>query len=294
MVCTGIYRYESFLEAQPEHVLSSLRIQPHKEEAVGLLSGVFVQLQDGVLVVDATQLLTQGLDLLVVSQPPDAHAPHILPDYSADQVQALAGDEPGHPEVTTPRGQGHQPAAARGSTLPPLQDIAPVRHVVQDHTDLRGLHLPLPAPLRDLPLLIQDLAQSGLVHVLEHQGLLLLVRHLFEMFPERCILGVQLDGGREDPDPRELVLVVPQQQIQDDHRFAAGRGGTEEEAGGQVGEGCSMRAWNGFSCAWEDMNLVSSGLFTHFLIVGRNTLPLWFLTGALPGGGISESSLICS
>ena len=51
---------------------------------------MLVELQNGVLVIDPTQLLTQGLYLLVVPQTPDAHAPHILPNDCSDEVQALA------------------------------------------------------------------------------------------------------------------------------------------------------------------------------------------------------------
>jgi hypothetical protein len=51
---------------------------------------MLVELQNGVLVIDTTQLLTQGLYLLIISEPPDAHAPHILANDCSDEVQALA------------------------------------------------------------------------------------------------------------------------------------------------------------------------------------------------------------
>ena len=51
---------------------------------------MLVELQDGVLVIDTAQLLTQGLYRLVVPQTPDAHAPHILANDCSDKVQALA------------------------------------------------------------------------------------------------------------------------------------------------------------------------------------------------------------
>ena len=120
----------------------------------------------------------------------------------------------------------------------------------------RGSHLALAALLHDEPLLIQEITQDLLVQILEYRRLLVLVRHLLEELAERSILWIQLDAGREDPDARELALVVSQKQIQNYHRFPRCGGRCEEEACGKVCEWLPMCAGYSFCGPSVHMYLV--------------------------------------
>lgn len=120
------FREKSGLEAQPKHVSSCLGVESDKQEGEGILGGVRVELHDFVLAVDARELLAESFDLLVVSEPPNAHAANVLSENRPYEVDDLTRDDPSDAEVPTSRGQGNEPASVVAS-LSFVQNITTIR-----------------------------------------------------------------------------------------------------------------------------------------------------------------------
>jgi hypothetical protein len=57
-------------------------------------------------------------------------------------------------------------------------------------------------------LLVQDLAQECVVHLLKIQRLLALITHLVQVVTEGLVLRVELHRGTEDPDPCKASKVI--------------------------------------------------------------------------------------
>jgi hypothetical protein len=130
IILAFFFREKSRFKAQPKHVPAGLRVEPHEHEAEGLLGAVGVQIQDRFGVVDPAELLAQRFDLLAVAQSPHAHATAVLSDDRAHEVQDLAGDDPGDPEMAPASRERNQPTPLVPA-LPLRQNIAPISQVIK-------------------------------------------------------------------------------------------------------------------------------------------------------------------
>ena len=212
-------RHKFLFEAQEKHIIARLGVQAHKQEGIRFLCGVAIQFQDRLLIIDTTQFLAQGVDFLVISKSPDTHAANVFSHYRTDEIEALTRNYPRDVHVTASSGQCHQPAPVGLPAAPLLQNIASVGHVVHHDANLRWLHLSLSTTLHNEPLVVQQLSQRSLVKILKIKWLLLVIAHLLQVLSQRSIAGVEANTWAEDPYSGKLVLVIPQQQVQDYLRF---------------------------------------------------------------------------
>ena len=65
-----------------------------------------VEVHDYRFVVKTRHFIAEGLDFLVISKPPNAHAPGVCPYREACLIQFLNTDDPCQAKVTGSAGQG--------------------------------------------------------------------------------------------------------------------------------------------------------------------------------------------
>jgi hypothetical protein len=112
--------------------------------------------------------------------------------------------------MTTAYTQAHDVTAPVSRTASLVQNIRPIRHIVDDDQYLGRFLFVFLAHLDDGRLICDDLTQSAHVHVVEIQ--LLAGRHLIKVLAKFLVAVVHQDGGTEDKDSIPHALVHPQNQ----------------------------------------------------------------------------------
>ena len=208
------FKCEALFEALVEHFIPRLQVVD-KEETVRFPRRLFVQPAQLLLRQQGAELLNDGVQLVLVAQPPAAEELHVHPHGCADEPQLL-GAHPGADLHVSASDEERVKGAVR------LVQLRRVSKVVDDYKHLvQFLHLQLLGRLRDLALL-HDAPQRRLVPLVPI-GLLPLCVH------PQVLLDVLLDGGpavvdvdtwAEDVNSVKDAAILLQNQADQSHGFA--------------------------------------------------------------------------
>ena len=233
------FQCKTLFEAHVEHLILWLEVVD-EEEAVGLPSRLLVDPVQLVLRQQGAELFDDGVQLVLVAQPPAAEKLLIDPHGCADEPQLLGAHPGAYLQVPT-RDEERIQGAVR------FVELWAICEVVADYIQL--LHLQLLGCLGDLALPLDDAPQRCLVP--------LVVVGLFPLgINPQVLLYVLLDGdpavvdvdGRtEDIDFLEDSAVLLQNHADQRHGFA-GLAGAEED-----------------TCAWYQGHHGVRGLFAAVL-----------------------------
>ena len=222
-----------------EHLILWLEVVD-EEEAVGLSSRLFVDPVQLVLRQQGAQLFDDGVQLVLVAQPPAAEKLLIDPHGCADEPQLLGAHPGAYLQVPTPDEERIQGAVRFVKLWAICEVVADYKHPIQ------LLHLQLLGCLGDLALPLDDVPQRCLVPLVVvgplpfgiHPQVLLYV--LLDGDPA----VVDIDGRTEDIDFLEDSAVLLHNHADQRHGFA-GLAGAEEDTcactrGTTGSEGCLL------------------------------------------------------
>ena len=205
---------ETLFEALVEHFVLRLQVV-HKEETVRFSGRLLVQPVQLLLRQQCAQLLDDGIQLVLVAQPPAAEELHVDPHGGADEPQLL-GTHPGAdlhaPAPDEQRIQG----AVRLVQLRRVSKVVDYKHLVQ------FLHFQLLGRLRDLALLLDDAPQRRLVPLVPIRLLPLCVHPqvLLNVLLDGYPAVVYVDTRAEDVNSLKDAAILLQNQADQSHGFA--------------------------------------------------------------------------
>ena len=150
------FNYEALFKALVEHFIPRLQVVD-KKEAVRFPRRLLVQLVELLLRQQCAELLKNGVQLVLVAQPPAAEELHVHAHRCADEPQLLRAHPGAYLHVSAPDEESVQGAVR-------LVQLRRVSKVVDDYKHLvQFLHFQLLGRLRDLALLLDDAPQRRLV-----------------------------------------------------------------------------------------------------------------------------------
>ena len=150
------FKCKTLFKALVEHFIPRLQVVD-KEETVGFPRCLLIQPVQLLLWQQGAQLLNNGVQLVLVAQPPAAEEVHVHPHRCADEPQLLRA----HPGADL-RVPASDEERVQGAVR--LVQLRRVSKVVDDYKRLvQFLHFQLLGRLRDLALLLDDAPQRRLV-----------------------------------------------------------------------------------------------------------------------------------
>ena len=209
------FKCEALFEAYVEHFVLRLQIVD-EQETVGFPRRLLIQPVQLLLRQPGAQLLNNGVQLVLVAQPPAAEEVHVHPHGCADEPQLLRA----HPGADL-----HAPAPDEESVQGAVRlvQLRRVSKVVDDYKHLvQFLHFQLLGRFRDLALLLDDAPQRRLVPLVPIRLLPLCVH-------PQVLLNVLLDGDpavvyvdtrAEDVNSLKDAAILLQNQADQSHGFA--------------------------------------------------------------------------
>ena len=200
------FQCKTLFEAQVEHLILWLEVVD-EEEAVGLPSRLVDPVQL-VLRQQGAQLFDDGVQLMLVAQPPAAEKLLIDPHCCADEPQLLAANPGADLQVPTPDEERAQGAVRFVKLWAICEVVADYKHLIQ------LLHLQLLGCLGDLALPLDDVTQRCLVPLVRYSP----------PGPPLCTS----DGRTEAIDFLEDSAVLVENHADQRHGFA-GLAGAEED-----------------------------------------------------------------
>ena len=209
------FKCETLFKALVEHFIPRLQVVDEKE-AVGFPRRLLIQPVQLLLWQQGAQLLNNGVQLVLVAQPPAAEELHVHPHRCADEPQLLRAHPGAYLHVPAPDEESVQGAVR-------LVQLRRVSKVVDDYKHLvQFLHFQLLGRLRDLALLLDDAPQRRLVPLVPIRLLPLCVH-------PQVPLNVLLDGDpavvyvhtrAEDVNSLKDAAILLQNQADQSHGFA--------------------------------------------------------------------------
>ena len=217
------FKRETLFEALVEHFVLRLQVV-HEEEAVRFSGRLLIQPVQLLLRQQGAQLLDDGVQLVLVAQPPAAEELHVDPHGCADEPQLLRA-HPGADLHVTASDEERVKGAVR------LVELRRVSKVVDDYKHLvQFLHFQLLGRFRDLALLLDDAPQGGLIPLVPVSLLTLRVHPqvLLDVLLDGDPAIIDVDAWAENVDPLKHALVLLQDETDERHSFARLAGPKED------------------------------------------------------------------
>ena len=202
------FQCETLFKALVEHFIPRLQVVDEKE-TVGFPRRL-IQPVELLLWQQGAELLNDGVQLVLVAQPPAAEELLIDPRGCADEPQLLRAHPGADLHVPAPDEESVQGAVR-------LVQLRRVSKVVDDYKHLvQFLHFQLLGRLRDLALLLDDAPQRRLVPLVPTRLLPLCVHSLLDGDPA----VVYVDTRAEDVNSLKDAAILLQNQADQSHGFA--------------------------------------------------------------------------